>query len=257
MTGQSHRHQRLALRLATRLGICATLAVVGLLVHSPAANAFLTLYTFQGSSGIDSAQAQLTVGDGSVQILLTNTESSTPSVGDEVSGIVIAMASPIGTVTLTQAFAANSNGSRNPGGLVNFPGPTQVGTTGDLAGLTTWATNGSSGTSTLGLAARGSYSTGSQPKGLITGPTTAGGPSGAPPHDPNVLNNAFFALSATGVVFNEVINSVSFFFGTGSGDATATGIIISTQLVVPEPRSIALLLTGLLGLAAVRRFRRA
>jgi hypothetical protein len=73
----------------------------------------------------------------------------------------------------------------------------------------------------------------------------------------NVLNNAFFSLTTTGVTFSELLGAVTFEFGTSTGEGSATGTLTNTQLIVPEPRSIAILLTGLLGLTAARRFRRA
>jgi hypothetical protein len=242
-------------RLARHLGVCAILAFSMLLAGtvSPRADVIYTYCTTVSCSGAaaSSGEAQITVGSGTVQIILSNIESNTASVANENSGIAIAFANPVGAVTLTTAFASDTSGNPNNNGVFNFGTNSTTGS----ATMGHWASSLSGG-NTLAVNTVG---VGGQPTYLITGPNyAAGGPSGASAHDPNVLTNATFRLNAAGVTVSDAISLVTFYFGTTNETITGQPTATTVTTSVTEPRSIAILLTGLLGLAATRcRLRRA
>jgi hypothetical protein len=106
------------------------------------------------------------------------------------------------------------------------------------------------------LTALGFASPGNQnPDELIVGPpngsnlyTGNGSVNGNGPHNPFVKNSITFSLTIAGLPPDVQIGGVTFFFGTGTENLAAS---------VPEPTSMLLLGTGVMGIAAgIRRRRR-
>jgi hypothetical protein len=71
--------------------------------------------------------------------------------------------------------------------------------------------------------------------------------------NPSVIGPATFTLALSGVTANTTITGVTFSFGTGPDTFIPVGS--NPPPPVPEPTSIALLGTGMAGLAAIVRRR--
>jgi hypothetical protein len=193
------------------------------------------------SGGPVSAQAVLTVNNGTLTVVLTNLQANPTDVAQLISDFSFT------TSTALNGSLTSSSGNEifvNAGGTTT-PGGTNV--------STGWALdspqNGTFHTTALGAAG---------PAHLIIGPPGAGGVytnangsiAGNGPHNPFLNQSATFTFSVAGLNSVSQITSFTFSFGTVAG-------VNVPGTSVPEPSSMFLLGSGLLGVAGtLRRYRR-
>jgi hypothetical protein len=226
-------------------------------VWSSAAQANVITYVASGtgSDGALSASATFTTGSGFIDINLTNTLALTSfvSVGQTISDLSFTLSNAPGTQgTLT---AAGQEANISSTALV-----TDVsGTPGRFIGV-----GGGSFTvsgNTITLEAIG----GSQPTELIT-PLETGSSfpdtnPGIDAHDPYTDGPAHFVLDFAGITAATNVTAATFSFGTGpdtfiaacNSDVTSC----APHIVVPEPLTLSLFGAGLVGVAAMRRRKKA
>lgn len=205
--------------------------------------------TGSGSDGPLSASADFTITNGQIVVTLTNTLSASTivSVGQTISDFSFNLSNAAGTVGA--ATASGQEGNVNSGATVTYTS----GAPGRFLGV-----GGGSYTvsgSTVTLEAIG----GGQPDELIlpamtNGGTYASGNPGLVAHNPYTIGPATFTLLLGGVTTNTTVTGATFSFGTGPDTFIQVGSNPPPP-PVPEPTSIALLGTGMAGLAAMLRRR--
>jgi hypothetical protein len=198
-----------------------------------------------------SASAAFTTSQGQLTVTLTNllTPAQIISAGQALSDVSFNLSNAAGTVGATSAS----------GQLGNIAGTTP-GIVADISGdPTRW----------LGAGGQGSFSVsgntvtletigGGQPTEMILPFVANGGAyanlnSSVLNFNPSVIGPATFTLALSGVTGDTTITGVTFSFGTGPDTFIPVGG--NPPPPVPEPTSIALLGTGMAGLAAIVRRR--
>ncbi|HEX3572896.1 MAG TPA: PEP-CTERM sorting domain-containing protein [Acidobacteriaceae bacterium] len=228
-----------------------SIAIFGLastLVLSSAHAATITYTgTGSGSDGSLSASAAFTTSAGSLQVTLTDLLSASVirSQGQALSDITFTLSNAAGTLGTTSASGQLGNVSST--GVVTYTTGTPTRWLGTGGGA--FSVSGS----TVALEAIG----GGQPTEMIA-PTIANGGTytnvvqGFQNFDPYVIGPATFSLALSGVTSSTTITGVTFSFGTGP-DTFVTGVPSTTPPATPEPSSLALLGTGLLGAVTLLR----
>lgn len=233
-----------------KISVLSSLAWIALASASAIGSAHASTFTVSGSGsdGALSAQADFSISNGQIIVTLTNTLSASTivSVGQTISDVSFNLSNLAGTPGT--ALASGQQGNVNSGATVTYAS----GSPGRFIGVGGGSYTVSGDTVTLEAIG------GSQPDELILpfiadGGTYASGNPGLVAHNPYTIGPATFTLALSGVTSTTTITGVTFSFGTGPDTFLSTGS--NPPPPVPEPASIALLGTGMAGLAAIMRRR--
>jgi len=194
-------------------------------------------------SGAFNAEADFTVGNGTVTLVLKNLQQDPISAGQLISGLSFSISSLTGSAVLSSSSGNVANIAAD--GTYTAPGSA-------TSPLPRWHVSGTSGT-TVSMTALG----GGQPSDLIIGADSKGGFNGAGVYDkqnasignfePSILGSATFIFALTGVTVDSQITHVMFSYGTGP-DTTSQG-----SKVPDSGLTVAMLGAGLIGLIGIRR----
>ncbi len=237
------------------------LALLFIVLTNPGARADL-IYTAQSSTansdGPVEAQGTFTPGNGVITIVLQDLQSGIHSAGQEVSQLLFSVGGGLPTPTGFTQLQGNTisfakNGSVSGTGFDSASGP-------GSGPLLHWGFATSSGNVTLETV--GNVAAGGQPNHMIVGPNPNPNAS-LHNFNPHFADSATFTLTEPGVTSSTVLTASEIFnvqigFGTGP-EAVLEAVLVSQNTPVPEPRTIAMLLSGgvcTAGVLACRRWKR-
>ena len=198
-----------------------------------------------GGQPVDASVTFTTNNNGSIDITLTNLQANPTSVVQAISDLDFTLSNGATTGTLSsssgQELTVAKDGTFTLGSTVS----------------TGWGLS-SDGSGGLLLDVLG---TSTAPAHLIIGPSGTAGTysnangsiAGNKPHNPFLNQTAMFVIDVSGVTASTTITGVTFSFGTTAG----ADVVGTPSVPAPEPASLMLLCSGLLGLPLLRRHVRA
>ena len=208
----------IALTVATLLGI---------------APASASLFTATGSNGDGtlSGTANITVGNGTIGVVLTDTGTGQISGGQTISDVEFSVSGITAISNFTQA-----------GSLINI---NDDGTETPIAGSPThW------GSSLSGTLVHLTTLTGGKPRDLIVGPNPDQN-KGFDEHNPFINGTGTFTLACIGCTASSTLSGVSISFGTNG-----FSVPVDPVVAVPEPSTWAMMILGFFGVGFMAYRRR-
>jgi hypothetical protein len=207
------------------------LTTAALLLGAAPANAALFTATGSDADGALSGTANITVNNGSLSVILTDTGTGQVSSGQTISDVTFNVSGITGISNFTQSGSlinVNDNGTETPiAGSPTHWGSTLVGTNVHLTTLT-----------------------GGQPNDLIVG-LNPNQNNGFDNFNPYINHTGTFTLACTGCTSASNIFGVSISFGTEGFVVDATPVT-----PVPEPSTWAMMILGFAGVGFLAYRRR-
>jgi len=243
-----------------RIGVwtAALLAVVGAVSASQPAHASMIVFTTatgaSAGGGPVSAEADITIGAGTVTVVLKNLTVNPTDVAQNLSDFLITFNNTVGAPTLTSSTSSFRNVADN-GTFSDVPGTVPTGWIVPAGEVTSmgWKTTdlGGAGPENTIIGAPGPGNVYSNANGSIAGNDA---------HNPFLNQTATFNFSASGLTASTNVSSFTFSFGTVN-HVEVPGFRSDVGPTVPEPSVLALSALGLFAFGTVtglrRRFRAA